>query len=97
MQDHVLIEPELDMGEVAHVELVDRLFSLGRGGALEQFAGVAQTNEVDDGVHVGGGSEVQPGADVFPVVLLVGLLVLPIEVFVLLVLPEHQVRQYFLQ
>jgi hypothetical protein len=33
--DHIFIEPELDVGEVAHVELVDGFFGFVGRSALE--------------------------------------------------------------
>ena len=86
---HVLVKSELDVGEVAHVQLVDSFFGLLGRSAVEELAVVSQTDYIDDGVHVWGGGKVESGSDVFPVVLLCGLLVFPVEILVLLVFPEH--------
>lgn len=97
MGNHVLIKPKLDMREVAHVELVKGFVCLGRRSALEELSMVSEVEDVDDGVHVGGGGKVEPGAYVFPIVLLIGPLVLPVEILIILILPEHQVDQDLLQ
>lgn len=94
--DHILIQSKLNMRKITHIQLINSFLSFLRGCTLEQLPIIPQTDDIDDGVHVGGARKIQPCADVFPVVFLRGLLVLPVQVLVLLIFPEHQVHQYLL-
>jgi hypothetical protein len=95
----VLVESELEMGEVAEVLDVDGIPGLLLGRPGDEVVVVAEREQVDEGVDVGGGGEVEPRADGALGTHLLLVLVGP-EPAVrggVLRLPEHQVDQDLLE
>jgi len=51
-QDQIFVEPELDVGQIAHIEDVDHLVGIFLGGKFEEVPVLAEGQDVEKGVHV---------------------------------------------
>ena len=90
---HHFIQSELNMWQITHIQLVNRLLSLLWWCSSQKLPVVPQSDHIYDWVHMGSRRKVQSCSDMFPVILifLSWFFVFPVKILIFFILPKQEI------